>query len=369
MKKILFSLSIILILTSTSVILYFAVPQQTFKKLMFITSDDDLEKLNLPGSGTINNPYVIEQINFGLMITDVQDYISLLFISGTSKHIAIRNNTFIGGFIGIQIDSIVNGSITIENNYFAYEELCIDSFCITSYYGIKISNSSNIKINDNTFKESNYEGYIYGIFFEESGDLEIKNNQLSSFYGIYGIHSDTFVINNNTYFETVDVYIEFCSNFNITKNIHDFLFRYKIVNSNSIYISENSILGKNISFGFLIYDCSDVIIRENFFDKNIVGVRMTGSYNSLLIHNNFSYGLSHAIELGFDTFHNQILGNFFYYNNLEAVLPLQAYDSGSSNNWYDSENEVGNFWSNLGLNSTYEIDGTANSIDAFPESL
>lgn len=338
-------------------------------KTMIISSNDDLIELNLPGSGEIGDPYIIENTEFGLDDTNVQGYVSLLSISGTTKHIIIRDNSFIGGFIGIQIKSVNEGTIIINDNYFEYSQFCIEDFCITSYYAMKISLSSNVEIRDNMFKESNYIGYIYGVFFEESYNLIIEDNKISSFYGIYGIYSNNFLINRNTYYETVDNYFEYCSFFNITQNTHDYLFRFKVVNSYSVEIAENRIIGYNISFGFLIYDSSFVVVRENVFYKNIVGVRMSGSSDSIITKNIFNYGFSHAIELGYDTDDNLIFENHFFYNNIAANPPLQAYDSGNSNTWYDSDNLIGNYWSNLGSNSTYTIEGSAYSIDVYPETI
>ncbi len=369
MKRVFYFVSIAILLLGSSIVLIFTIPSTNSLKTMIITSDDDLRKLKLPGTGEISDPYIIENNEFGLKNTNVQEFISLLSISGTTKHITIRDNSFIGGFIGIQIASVNKGSIIIDNNYFEYGEICIDGYCITSYYAMKVSQSSNVVIKENTFKESDYVGYIYGVFFEESYNIIIRDNLISSFYGIYGLYSNSFVITKNTYIETVDVYFEYCSYFNITQNTHDYLFRFKVVNSVSVEIAQNRIIGYNISFGFLIIDSSYVVLRDNVFFKNIVGIRMTGSSYSKIIRNSFKFGFSRAIELGYDTYSNLIFDNHFFYNNLAANPPLQAYDSGNSNTWYDSGNHNGNFWTNLGSNSSYSIEGSAESSDIYPETI
>jgi hypothetical protein len=369
MKRTVFLVSIIVLLIGTSTVLIFTVPSSNSLKEMTITSDEDLVKLKLPGSGVAEDPYIIELIDFGLKDSNVQGYVSLLLISGTTKEILIRNNKFKGGFISILISSVNEGSITIEDNYFEYDDLCINGLCITSYYAINIYNSSNIIIRDNTFKESNYIGYIYGVYFEESYDLLIENNKISSFYGVYGLFSSNFEVTKNTYYETVDIYFEYCSYFNVTHNTHDYLFRFKVVNSHSVEIALNRIIGYNISFGVIIIDSSYVNVNENVFFENIVAIRLIRSYSSIITMNLFNYGFSHAIELGYETYHNLIFENYFFYNNLAVNPPLQGYDSGSSNSWYDSENQIGNYWTNLGSNATYSIAGSAISSDIFPESI
>jgi len=45
-----------------------------------------------------------------------------------------------------------------------------------------------------------------------------------------------------------------------------------------------------------------------------------------------------------------------------------AYDDGVGNIWYNSDLFKGNYWSNLGLNPTYEIDSLAESVDLYPLS-
>ena len=47
----------------------------------------------------------------------------------------------------------------------------------------------------------------------------------------------------------------------------------------------------------------------------------------------------------------------------------QAKDDGEGNLWYEVISEEGNYWSNIGQNYTYMIDGSANSIDPYPLSV
>jgi len=44
----------------------------------------------------------------------------------------------------------------------------------------------------------------------------------------------------------------------------------------------------------------------------------------------------------------------------------QAYDEGCDNLWYNALKEEGNYWSDLGTDSIYEISESANSTDLYP---
>ena len=96
---------------------------------------------------------------------------------------------------------------------------------------------------------------------------------------------------------------------------------------------------------------------------------MFESYHSHIIDNVFDSGQNFAIVLESDTYNITIYENYFLSNNLVSENPLQAYDAGVSNTWYDVDNLIGNYWSNLGTNTTYEISGSAESRDIYPLSI
>ena len=56
------------------------------------------------------------------------------------------------------------------------------------------------------------------------------------------------------------------------------------------------------------------------------------------------------------------------FNNYVQNSTSQAYDDGVNNVWYAPLVFIGNFWSNLGLNLTYEIAGSAGAVDFYPLS-
>ncbi|MHA1552655.1 MAG: hypothetical protein ACTSQC_12005, partial [Candidatus Heimdallarchaeaceae archaeon] len=100
---------------------------------ILITSDSDPDLLNLEGNGTIENPFLIENIIFsGQPSTE-----NVIYIYNTSKHIEIRNCTFSEGDYGIVIHDILSETINIVNNTFNGNSYTMD--------GIKIDSSDYVR--------------------------------------------------------------------------------------------------------------------------------------------------------------------------------------------------------------------------------
>ena len=105
-----------------------------------IESDDDFVSYGFPGSGNLTDPYIIENYTIS------GNYGSIIEIISTTKHFIIRNCNFTGG--GIRIRNVAPNTAIITNN-------TIDG----SYVGIDISSSDNCTV---TFNEcrNNYGGGI-----------------------------------------------------------------------------------------------------------------------------------------------------------------------------------------------------------------
>ncbi|GAI55750.1 unnamed protein product, partial [marine sediment metagenome] len=127
-----------------------------------ITSDNDFEVF--PGTGTIEDPYIIEGYNI------TTEYAGI-YIRGTTKYFVISNCYIDAGDYGIYIWNIANGTATVINNT-----------CNNNKYGIWFDSSGNSTIANNTC--SNNDGY--GIYLYFSGSSTITNNTCSNNkYGIY----------------------------------------------------------------------------------------------------------------------------------------------------------------------------------------
>ncbi|MFW9948121.1 MAG: hypothetical protein ACFFDX_14955 [Candidatus Odinarchaeota archaeon] len=128
-----------------------------------IDSTDDFERYSIPGSGTMEDPFRIE--NRTICSTDFY----AIFIYSISVHFIIQNN-FLYSAGAIRISDINVGYIKIINN------TCVGTLYNTRGYGIDISNTGgNFNISNN--KLFNYE---MGIYLSNAPDIILENNRLIS---------------------------------------------------------------------------------------------------------------------------------------------------------------------------------------------
>ena len=106
------------------------------------------------------------------------------------------------------------------------------------------------------------------------------------------------------------------------------------------------------------------IIQNNIFINTTVAIRITETTNCTINDNQFSLSHDYSIVLSTTATDISVYSNDFIDNNVGGGT--QAIDNGNSNSWYNLVTTSGNFWSDLGINSTYIIDGTAGSIDLHP---
>ncbi|MFQ6125593.1 MAG: right-handed parallel beta-helix repeat-containing protein [Candidatus Heimdallarchaeota archaeon] len=113
-----------------------------------ITNNADFAAFGFPGTGTEENPYLIE----GLNITRYGgSYEILIDIDDTTAYFCIRNNVLTGvprTYVGIALGNVIHGTVdsNIINN---------------SYWGILIYSADNNTITRNTISDCEYDG-IYG---------------------------------------------------------------------------------------------------------------------------------------------------------------------------------------------------------------
>ncbi|MCE7742774.1 MAG: hypothetical protein GOP50_09995 [Candidatus Heimdallarchaeota archaeon] len=361
-----FSILSIGIIVTLAVTIPMMTQEESRVQFIHITSDEEFVNYNLPGSGSIEDPYIIESFNLGFEEKNIKDYSPLLYLTNITKHVIIRNNLFNGSHIAILIDEVQSSSVLIEDNYFISQDQCVNGICFNSFYGIKIVDSNTIVIRDNEFQESNYEGYIYGIFFERCENLEIIGNKISSFYAIYALESFYFTIENNYYYESVDIYFEQCSYFDIKNNIHDYIHRFKVRYSSFMNFENNIVLGYNDSFGVILEQSIAMDIINNTFFQNVVGVSLINTHEIRILNNFFETCTGYAIELLDGSSSNIIQLNGFVNNNLNSATEVQALDNGFFNSWSNELTEKGNYWSNIGTRLVYDIDGEAKARDYYP---
>ncbi|MBD3157534.1 MAG: hypothetical protein GF309_01985 [Candidatus Lokiarchaeota archaeon] len=212
-----------------------------------------------------------------------------------------------------------------------------------SLRGFYVKNAYNCMLTENTATDNAEHGFVLG-----NADLcNLTGNNASSNvgYGFYVFSSGDFILLNNTAIENDEgFYIENCFNSTVRNNtasesgIHWSDAGFRASFSENITFAENAAIGNQR--GFVLTE-----VYGSTFTKN-------------MILNNSGYGILLA---------DYSSGNSLYYNVFSGNT-FNAYDSGSVNTWDDGI-DLGNYWSDHEGGGTYEIGGSAGSVDRYPYSL
>lgn len=192
-----------------------------------------------------------------------------------------------------------------------------------TYFGIYLSDSKHVLVKNCKSKGANYgksdtgngihlwkcdsvelegnhlEGHRDGIYFEFAKHCFIQNNlcEKNFRYGLHFMFSDNDTYENNTFTNNgTGVAVMY------SKGVH--MFNNKFENN-----------WGDASYGLLLKDMSNGIIRGNIFMNNTVGVTMEGGTNMRFEKNNFTqngYAMKVMANCRLDTFvHNNFSGNTF----------------------------------------------------------
>lgn len=346
------------------------------KNTLLIDSDDDFLKYNFSGSGTPEDPFIIENRILGANETFIKNWYIGLEVINTTQFFVVRNCDFFGGLSSIRIVNVANGTANISNNrFYAIMQAEWDNILGTS--GIDIKNANGVVIAHNLFTaadKSEDTGLIQIINSEnsvladnvfeyhrvdivDSRNITIIRNFAESDEFCYILNSlNTSIIENKCYNYGESIYCSSCSNIIIENNTFDTI-RWSqslvIRNSYNITIRGNNITRystdiKNPGTGIILLNCNFTTISNN------------------LVVNYFTY----AVFLD-ELTHNVTIFNNNFYNNTgnESYGSIsQGYDEGFGNLWFNPSLLVGNYWNDLGSNTTYVIAGSAGSVDLYPLS-
>lgn len=301
-------------------------------KSLYIHEDQDFIEYGFRGTGTIDNPYIIENLRisnksamFGIWVAHVTKYfviqncvievrgVAILIDHVSRNRTIIRNNDCNGGRAGtgIRIDDTRN--VTIVNN-----------FCSGNEEGIILYNSHFAPIINNSCGFNSI-----GISVLHSNDCEITENEC--YYNYYGISSK-------------------------------YSFSGKIVGNHC---------WKNEYYGIVLEDSSNYLVSNNTCERNWQGIRgETTNFcevtNNVLIKNEYM-GISFLYGAANNTFHHNLffLNRLLDFPNFLAPYP-QANDGGVNNSWYEITTNIGNYWSNHQSVGVYNISGSALNFDPYP---
>lgn len=121
-----------------------------------INLDYEFDILGFNGSGSINDPYLIENLE---IIYDDNGHYGIR-IQRTSVNFIIRNCTVIGFNYGIYLNNIEDGGILLENN----------NIRDSNFHGIEVSTQIDVEIKENIFDNN-----VGGITIKSSGSRIINN--------------------------------------------------------------------------------------------------------------------------------------------------------------------------------------------------
>lgn len=352
------------------------VNQQYSYGYIVIKKDSDFTKrYGFPGSGTIADPYIIEnltinnQVNYGILIYE------------TTSHFIIRNCT-IKGNPGIFVNDIASGTCKIVNNTVGV---------LPNGYGIGLGNAANSIIENNILFAENTSSLV-GITVFSSPESSITNNTCTNLgrgIEVWGLTHDVLISFNDCSNCFIGIEIDARDWYEYPNGWTDSSIRNLRIENNScnnnsfgIYaLSEfesSDIVNNNCSFniysGLELYGCSEITASNNFLLNNTQGITLVEVKDSLITMNLIKFNNDYGINIT-DSSSIEIYYNNFIDNNLEGQLlgEMQAYDDNPTDNpegenyWNIPGGPTGNYWSDLLWNPTayYEIDGE-NNADLYP---
>ncbi|MEJ2252623.1 MAG: NosD domain-containing protein, partial [Candidatus Lokiarchaeota archaeon] len=295
-------------------------PSQTFTDSppIKISSDSDFLSHGFPGTGSVEDPYRIE--NLKIKTLDLASKPDGIMIQNVSKSFIIQNCRIWAPY-AIKISSCSSNSIQLINNW--------------------CKGGGNTEPMDIGILVGGIKAHAF---------KAINNTCLNNWDGM-NINSALYsVIENNTLTRNhIGLRVE--SNISFSRVIHN----YYMNNYDGMWIS-NSI---------------DVFVKNNYIYNNVVGIFAdstsfdTPFEDCRIVDNLFDNNTSYAIILRYpSSIKNHIYRNTIINNNKNGGS--QAKDEGQNNLWYNESLKEGNYWSNWVGFGSYHIDGSANSIDPYP---
>ena len=250
------------------------------KNVIEISNNWQLKKHADSGSGSEEDPYIIENRVLGSTIEHVRYMYIALEITGTSKHFTIRNCTFYGGSPGVLIDSISSSTGILENCSFitVYQT---DWDNVIPSGGLIIEKSDGIILRNNTHIGSDYStkvsglGYDYGLIIENCDGYMIEDSWIQCDTGI--ANSPNGEIRYNKIGGSVELYLS--SNIDLSKN-----------NFTYMYLQYYGLDYEPTVGSISILECSDIYIYDSTLNASwhskVISIKDS---QSLYIMNNTIY--------------------------------------------------------------------------------
>lgn len=379
-KAILIIVGVVLVATTFGLLGWWYRGRQLYSDVMIIEKDDDFtEKYNLPGNGTKEDPYKIENLTYN-------NYTSVK-ISFTTKYFVIQYcefKSYIKYDRVVEIQNVRIGTTLIRNNTFTQEEETASDF-------IDIFNAPGSCIVNNTFGNTNELTTFEVARIERSNYTRIESNTIYNMkwglaiYSSYNSQISSNVFIANMYGSQQAITMDGSDNLSIGKNSIQNIHRGIYCGwTSEVIIHNNSITDCTFGMDFYRMDYStisqnsinnshDVALKldqlkysnvnnNTINDGNDKAVYMDHCDHNIITCNSFSNNSAHATQL-FDCDMNIIWNNNFVNNNIDGTIIAlimyygQAFDN-DWNYWNHDVLPIGNYWSDLvwNMTATYPID-------------
>ncbi|MHA1687073.1 MAG: right-handed parallel beta-helix repeat-containing protein, partial [Candidatus Heimdallarchaeaceae archaeon] len=275
-----------------------------YKILLSLTDHEAIEISSdanfsaFPGSGTANDPYIIE----GYHITTNADY--GIYIHDTTKYFIIRNCHINAEEIGIYIYNVADGTTKIINNTVinsigrgiylnssGYSTVANNTVTDNNQYGIYLEDSSSSTVVNNTVTDN-----TYGIYLKDSGYSTVANNTVkNNRFGIHLGNSGYSTVANNTVTdnEWKGIWLYYSSYSTVENNTVKNNDQYGIVLSFSGYSTvANNTVKNNNGYGIHLGNSGYSTVANNTFvnDGLYIWLYNLDDYFTLLIENNLVNG-------------------------------------------------------------------------------
>ncbi len=294
-----------------------------------IISDDNFTDYGFLGTGTAEDPYIIE----GLEIITTE--YTGIYIYNTTNYFIIRNCYVDAIYDGIYIDNVADGTATVSNN------TCSNNV----HDGIKLDSSINSTISNNICGNNDYGG----INLYRSDHSIISNNTCSNnnHYGIRLPHSGNSTISNNTftncglyiYEYTIDAYLSyviennwvngkklgFYTNLESTIIAEPVYGQLIFINCTNVTVRDQIL--NNATTGLFLYSCTYSTIIDNTCNNGDVGIFLDNSVSSTVFNNtcnnNNDTGIflytSSSSTVSDNTCNNNYRGILLYYSDSSTI--------------------------------------------------
>jgi parallel beta-helix repeat protein len=298
------------------------------------------------GSGTIIDPYIIENITIDGTGRDF-----CIKIENSNKYFEIRNSTlFNSNTQGIYLNTVSNGRIInntiyditgngIELYWTSSNFIIKDNIIINCYFGIY----AYYQANNNIIYNNSFINHYRGIFLNSQCNSNNISKNLFKYNGRQSVNNYAIRIASATSNTIADNY--FISNPG----------RGIVVESSISHTISGNLFYNNTYYGIHFDDSDDSWIFKNEIYNNSYGIRFDGSIGSddnYIFENNIANNPIRGIHI------EDGIGNYIYNNSFSGVETYHGYDLRWKSYWNNSI--IGNYWEDYS-GSDFNDDGVGDT--------